>query len=275
MGVDLMAHGGAASDPSQMFDTVNLGYGPDWRETSGRTAVSPRLIAERTLILPVIGQSYLASYVQAQLTPANAKTQNLNLWNGGVYTAAEPLLGDNYDLSSRGSIATRIADKLITDNYCDRAIVIPSCVGGASSTTFIPGGVFNHRLRAIASRLHEFGYTAKLVLCDIGPTDGAAGMSQGTFSANVSAMLTSLSGYGVTCPVMLSKSSYTSGSTYSAITNAQAALWNGTTILQGPDVDAIVGGQRYGGGHYTDTGGNTARDLWLTPIKTYLDAHPL
>lgn len=68
---------------------------------------------------------------------------NLNISNGGIYDAVDPLLGPD---SGAGNYGGRLADKLIDGDVCDRVILAPMAHSGSSVAQWAAAGVLHGRI---------------------------------------------------------------------------------------------------------------------------------
>jgi len=203
--------------------------------------------------------------------------QNICLQNGGVYTAAEPLLGCSGPIEKFGSSgvfiqvsnwATRLADTMRSD--FDRVIVAP--IGRASSRTshWASGGAANHRIKALSARLRDRGYiepsVSIFILQQLGSNDH--GVAAATVTANVQSIAQTFIDEGVTAPFFVAKNTWNITVDATVQTGLMNAV-NGTTILTGADTDTLDGTKRYDDAHFTAAGAADAADLWYDAISSH------
>jgi hypothetical protein len=233
---------------------------------TGRTLVHPAIIAgEDTGVFVTIGQSNGAgaNYVNAAYTPTNAaKNQALNIYDGGVYRAADPVLGADGTVGSWGG---RLADKLIDAGIFDRVVLVPTEVGGTAIAEWQPGADYFDRIiiatrRAVAAGLPVTGYLW---------AQGENGAQSG-YAAALSAIISGVRafGSGFQAPWFIGICTYNAGSENSTIQAEQASVVNGIDIFAGGNTDTLTGGTNRAGDntHLTATGADAAAALWKTAI---------
>lgn len=238
--------------------------------TTGRSVRDPRAVgAESTLVLVGVGQSNIANSQNATYSPAHgAKIDNLNIYDGGLYGAADPLLGASTN-SSGGNWLLRLADKLIDDGYCDRVILAPIAAGNTAVADWAPGGTMNASILAISKRIDAMGAIGarRAYLWVQGENDTGLGTTQVAYQAALGALILGLRATGDVAPWMLGKSTYTGGVTSVEVRAAISASVNGTDILVGADTDSLTGGTyRYDVVHYTAVGADVVAGLWRDQI---------
>jgi hypothetical protein len=89
--------------------------------------------AVRNLVMLMPGQSNIADEAPSAYTPTNAAAiDNLNIYDGGIYNAVDPLLGCAIIQAVGGNPILRLADNLITANLFDHVLLVPMADGGYS-----------------------------------------------------------------------------------------------------------------------------------------------
>jgi hypothetical protein len=266
-----------------------------WNYPAGRTLVSPTLAAERNHIFFIVGQSNSANFVNALYTPSNAKVHQVNLYDGAVYQAKDPLLGpsSNARPASFGSIWGKFGDLLINNNKSDRVILVPIGIGSAYISLFCPtgqglgpgaayAGIFHDRILIAIRHMLRLGYVsgatnvtkAHLIFMQ-GVGDAYILTSQANWQTMFGTIRTAIVNAGWTpdktfVPVETKAGGgLLAGST--AIAAAQAAVNNGTTILGGqPNFDSYDNTNRYDGAHLTATGRDQWATDWYNVISPYM-----
>lgn len=257
--------GFSAPDPYVMQSNSPLSN--ESYDYSGLTQVSPVFVGgESTCVIIGFGDSTISNTVNATYSPTNgSKVQSLSIGNGGVYLASDPQLGAPLTASS-GSLLFRLGDKLISNGTYARVIFCLIGLNSAKIADWATGGVLNYRIPIAAKRLAAVGLTPNFVLCQIGANDTVAGTSQAAYAASLQSAIDSFRAAGVSGPFLTALSTYTSGSTSSAIRAAQAGVTNtGASVYDGPDLDTITT-DRHDGTHFDATGRNSAADLWITKM---------
>src|SRR4051794_37689701 len=110
----MLGNGGGSIDDPFVISQIVAGVGlvdNGYAKLTAKTLVDPRLVSgENTAVIIVLGQSNGANHVNALYTPTNVKVENFGVLNGGLYRAADPLLGCS---GSNGNWLGRLGDKLI------------------------------------------------------------------------------------------------------------------------------------------------------------------
>lgn len=239
--------------------------------TGGKTLRLPRLIpGEQTGVLITAGQSNLGNTLTDTHTPVNGeKIDNLNIFDGGVYAAADPLLGSDVAFGG-GHLATRFADQLITNGKYDRVVIVPIAINGTLLSEWEPSGNLHQLFEVAFHRCAEHGLPVTGVLWAQGESDGLHGRPQAQYEAGFAAMIASIRAAGHSEKWILAKSTYASGAAYPAIQAALLASANGSDILTGPDTDSLTGANREDGTHFSATGAINATALWVESITALL-----
>lgn len=259
------------SDPFTLPDIATL---PGNYNVVSKSIVNPRLIAsENTAVFVVAGQSNAANSGDTPYTPTNAKVHNLNVSNGALYAAADPLVGCSNAVSGvYGNMFTRMADKLVTAGKYQRVILIPIALGGTSIDTWktILFGRINVAFRRAAAQ----GYTVTALLWQQGEADTDLATTQAAYTASFNAMRSKLDDVALTTPWLLAKSTYSNGATSTPIRSAVSGLINGTTLLTGPDTDTLTGTtinrRDADNTHFKAAGAEAAAVLWRDVIMAEL-----
>lgn len=266
--------GGGSIDPLFIPDNANRLY-PDLTSIAGKTQVSPRLNgALKNIILVTIGQSNSVNIGPSAYTPSNSSIDQINLLNGGVYTAADPLVGCYYDVFyGPGNYALRLADKMRTAGWADRAIILPIAVPGTYVADWARGGAVNHRIRAASKRLLNLGYTPSAWIWQQGEIDNQFATSQAAYSASLASVIATIrDDWSTSVPIFITKSSYYNDTTAANVTNAQvAAVDHPNGIWLGADADSLTtaGGYRVDGTHWTNTGADQFATLTKNAMALY------
>ncbi len=263
-----MAATGSPSDPMAPLPIVQA-YG--YRETVGRTLRSPEIIpGETTFTAVVAGQSNCGNYgnfTSVSLTNG-AKIDNLNFFDGGLYSPAYPAIGCE---APGGNWVWQFADKLITGGVCQRVILAPVAVGGTFINAWANDENLFGRITIALRRLAAVGRPADAILWQQGETDGEAGTSQATWQARFGTMKGRVVAAGFDPAWFVARSTLINGVTYSAIRAAQAAVVDGVKVFAGPDTDTLTGGtNRHDNTHFTATGADAAATLWKNAVDAVI-----
>jgi hypothetical protein len=241
---------GSSSDPFILSES----WRPDaWNNGTGYLNVSSRTMrsnsvdtTKNNLILITAGDSNMASVGPSAYTVTNSTVvDNLNMYDGAIYAATEPLLSSTYFTAfGPGGITARVADAFIPT--FDRVICCPCSVGGSTTTMWAAGGVLYDRIPVVMRRLAARGITPDTTNCtfgmiyQIGANDNGAGTSQAAFEANVAQTVARAVDAGFSGKIWIPQYSRLAGSTSATVRAAQAALIDSITYFDGGDIDAIT-----------------------------------
>lgn len=239
------------------FDNNN-GYGvvgsKSLRAVSLNTAV-------RNLVLLTAGQSNMASVGPSAYAPANGSVlDNLNVYNGLNYAAADPLLGSSYhDQLGSGGVSLRVADLLVTNGKFDRVFIVPIAVGGTSISQWRSGGALYGNIAAAMARLNAAGLipgaTGLTFAFVWGQGESDIGTAQATYQAGLGEVLSTLTATGFNGRAFINKQTWNAGTTDANVRAAQAAVVNNVTVFAGADADTLNAASRQADNiHYSDAG---------------------
>lgn len=257
----MFAIGSTAEDPFNAFvDAAQMA------NSAGRMLRPSRLSpSERTYIIVGVGQSMIAASENATYSPTNStKVDNLNVYDGGVYAARDPLLGCGA-FNAGGLWLSRLADKLIDADLCDRVILVPVGRGSTTVQDWNPDGFMFPNLLAASRRLSAKGLVASAYFWMQGQANAGA-ISRSEYRTQLLSIINGIRGHGFAAPWLLGKETYVSGVTDANIRGAIADLVNGQTILAGADTDTLGASNRYDGVHFNATGADSAGTLWKSAV---------
>lgn len=262
--------------PSNIYslDYTTAAQGNIYSDTSGKGGVQSASITggQSTLVLLVVSQSISASSTPTAYTPTNALAQQLNINDGNVYKAIDPLLGTTGQPPSGstfgGSVTSRLIDSIITASKFARVIAIPVSIGGTTVNDWSPLGPWNGRLRVALLRIRSMGWIGNpdvtfRVLYDQGTNDNTAGTSQAAWQASFQQVVAFINSFGLGKPkICIAQDTMASNVTSSAIRAAQSAVVDNVQIFSAGDWDTLTGGtNRQDGTHLTDAGAASAAGL--------------
>lgn len=253
LGSGFAQRGGTSTDPFKI-KFVSSGVNQDTKATTlsanGQT-VNP---AVRNLVLILSGQSNCSDVVPSAYSPTNpTKLDQLNIYDGAIYTAADPLLGTSYPRSAGvavngpGNAYLRLADTFITNGKFDRVVLVPTCLGSTAVADWAPGGdfddVFTLAMRRIAARGITSGVNITIAaIWAQGETDTLRGTGQTPYTDSLNAFITASRTAGFTGIWFVNSESRNVGSTSAAVVAAQAAVVNhGASVWAGANADALAG----------------------------------
>lgn len=283
-----MGGGAGAPDPYKMdfsagefVSQIIPSVGVISNDTSGKAPVarSTYLSApSSTAVIITTGQSNIEPSAAGTYTTTQARSYNLNIYDGGVYPCANPVLGA-YALITGGvnSVNCQIADGLITGATYSTVIVVPNAIGSTLCSDWV-SGVLQRRIVATMNRLLGALLTPALtpgldlwILSHSGETDNVALTPRAPLATcyrNMAAAWAS-AGSGA-ARFFIATESLSSGSVSATVTGAQAdAVASGcTTCRAGANWDSLTGGtNRVGGTHLTQAGAVAAAALDVAVIQ--------
>lgn len=243
----------------------NRGYSDTSAKTVRNTPINT---AVRNLVLIVAGQSNRTSVVPSAYTPSNPTAlDNLNIYDGMIYAAADPMLGCSYIEGGFGTpvigcVALRVADLFVTNGIFDRVIIVPVAVAATQIAQWDTNGVLENRIGAAVKRCIARGIVPGMTnvtfAIEWGQGEGDYATTQADYTAALLRVIANSQAAGFVGRWFVAKQSYANGSTFAQVVAAQVAVVNGTTVFQSADADSLVGANRavYGGDdtHFSDAG---------------------
>lgn len=240
--------------------------------SAGRTQVSS-IVVDRanTKIIIMDGQSEMATANgTSTYTTVNAASHNFNIYDGGIYTSVDPVLGASYDSTiGLSSMATRIADRLITGGKATRVIMVPIAVSNTPWAMYDPaavGSLFT-RFRAAYLRLAAHGLSPDVIITARGATDNVLNTSAASVKASIWAWADGVRALGCTAPIYLGKFTLVSGAVDTTVqAGIDSAIDVGRDIRAGYNADSnltVAGGYRLADQtHLSNTGLTTGANGW-------------
>lgn len=202
------------------------------------------------------GQSNWSNVAPTPFIPVNAAViDNLNIYDGAIYNAVDPLLGTSFVFNQPplgGHPPFRTYDALITAGKCDRFIIVPVSIDGENINEF-DIGFSKDRITVALKRLAARGIIcgATGVRCimsvGIGETDCALGTSQSSFVLSFNNIIARAITNGFVGYVFINRESFVNGAPCTAIQNAETlntptgVINNAANIYLGADMDSLVG----------------------------------
>lgn len=263
---------GSSSDPYILPELS--GYAPGWQNYGGRTLISPLPIGGNTAVFMLFGDSTCSNVVNSLYTPTQSLNQNFNVYNGGLYTTAEPLLGCNINTAnlSSGSYFSRVADSLISNSAFSRVVLVPFGVGGSLLADYAVGGGINGRIAAAYRRVQAAGLDAGHVywFFQCGANDKSAGTSQVSATASITSVVATIRTVS-SANIFIPTHSNFGLATSAAIQAAQAAVIDGVSIFSGGNIDSLaVSALNYWDNtHFNATGAAAAATLATAAITAH------
>ncbi len=246
-------------------------------DLTGRTETSVGMIDERTAVIVVIGQSLSVNEVPTVYVPTNTAIDQVNIQNGKLYKAKDPLLGINVSggtvSDARGTWMLRMADKLIADGYYDRVILVPMAIGNTRVGQWADNSsapyLFN-RINTVALRVRDLGLPCTAIMWGQGESDTSAGTTQAAYASSLQVIINEFKRGFPGTPILVAKESYYYGATSSAVLAAQASVVDNVTVFAGENVDSIGSSGRYDNTHLNETGADQRATLAVAALVAAL-----
>lgn len=263
---------------------------------SGRlkTLVSRQTVNTKLRNLAIIsaGQSNNTNIAPTAYTPKNPdRIVNLNIDDGAVYKATDPLLGcgGNPSPFGPGHPDLRLADLITDQDMFDLVTLAPVALSGSSIQQWDTGpgrGRINVALRRL-KRLGYFvdpGYTLAtnvtvIVIIGDGETNNLLGTDTATFLAGLTNVINATRTEGFAGPVFVAKQTLYNGVVSVPVQLAQAQIVNpAANIWAGANADALFGNVCVGGAscrlvsdnsHWSDAGSASYAAAWLESFYAY------
>lgn len=268
---------------TEPFQSLNL----DTKSLTLRTqTLNP---AVRNLVIIAAGQSNMADVGPSAHSPSNGSVlDQLNIYDGAIYAAADPLLGTSYPRSAGvaiygpGNHMLRLADSFVTAGLFDRVVIVPVGVGATRVDQFEPGSYGGKIIPVALRRLAALGIVAGAnvtitILWGQGESDTDAGTSQAAYTASLNNIIATSRAEGFTGLWFVALMSRSLGSASAAVVAAQAAVVDhGANVWAGPNLDALNGNncsamacRQADDTHFSDAGMASAAAAWKTAMALY------
>jgi hypothetical protein len=172
------------------------------------------------------GDSISSNTVDSLYTPTQTKNHNFNVYNGGCYLPADPMLGCQINPANpaSGVWAARAADLLIGAGAYQRVINVPIAVGGSLFKYWASLGIIGGPFAPTKRRLDTAGLTTTCVFCTLGANDSISGTDQATATRQLKSIIVNIIDAGLTCKIFISRHSTFGNVTSSGVQAAQAAV---------------------------------------------------
>lgn len=236
--------------------------------TDDRVRMEPFVQGPETLVLVTIGQSLMANYVGGERLQGGPEILQINLYDGGLYVAKDPLLGVDTFLPdpAQSNFAIRLARQVIMSNRYRRIVILPIAVGGTHAALWQRGGLFNPRIPVAGQRLRDLGLTASAILWQQGTTDNTLGTSETSYRASLLSVIETFRLAGFTrTPFLVGLDSWYDGVWAEPVRAAQKSVVDPEAfVFAGPDIDQV--GARRDVAHMTEAGAEQQAALWLEAL---------
>lgn len=241
-------------------------------DLSDRVEVARGDVGERTAVIVVIGQSLSVNSVPSPYVPVNANIDQLNIWDGKLYRAKDPMLGINGGKPG-GTWMLRMADKLISDGHYDRVILVPMAVGntrvGQWSDPNLEPYLFR-RINTVGLRIRDAGLPCTAIMWGQGESDTSANTSQASYAASLQKVIAEFKRAIPGCPMLVAQEAYYYGNTNAGILAAQASVVDNISVFAGENVELISPSGRYDNTHLNEAGADQRASLAVNALAAVL-----
>jgi hypothetical protein len=260
-----------------IIQTLFPTFGPVARYNAyvGRTQVSPASLSGTTKGILLIGDSMSANSVPTAYTVTQAQNLNLNVCNGGLYRAADPLLGasNGTGVPLIACFGTRLGDNLVSGGHCTNAVIMSIAYGSTTvgdwSAPDISGssGTFNRDIAVAYQRFVRNGLAIHGVIWHGGPNDVTAGTSQAVYATQLNSVISTIRALLPSVPILVGLCTDNTAPN-AAIRAAQSGVVNhASQIWEGVDTDAYTP-DRFQPGHFSDLGSAAVASDYVTKLVT-------
>lgn len=241
-------------------------------DLSDRVEVERGTIDDRTAVIVIIGQSLSVNSVPSPYVPVNSNIDQLNIWDGKLYKAKDPLLGINGNKPG-GTWLLRMADKLISDGHYDRVIIVPMAVGntrvGQWSDPSLEPYLFR-RINTVGLRVRDAGLPCTAIMWGQGESDTSASTSQASYAASLQKVIAEFKRAIPGCPMLVAQEAYYYGNTNAGILAAQASVVDNVSVFAGENVELIPPSGRYDNTHLNEAGADQRAALAVQALMAAL-----
>jgi lysophospholipase L1-like esterase len=240
------------------------------KSIDGKTAVRLDL-SLNNCVLAIFGESHASNVVTSAYTPSNSGVLNFNIYNGGTYSAVDPLLGCSNAASplGPGNAYTRLGDAIQGTGKFNKTVLVPAGIGGTTISQWKVDSF--KRIATSFARLSAVGLTATGVLLHIWSNDKQLGTSQADFATDLAILIARLRTH-YAGPIFIAKSTMFGNAVASGIQAAQTgAIDHPNGIWSLGDMDSLTGGtnRQADGTHLNDTGAASWASLMLSALQAY------
>ena len=235
------------------------------RDVTGKVTADPRgAPGDKTMCFIVAGDSMAGGYHQSTYSMVNpTKVLQLNILDGGIYRATDPLLGQSHwPAPNNRSWMPECADLLIAAGKCDRVVWIPVAIGATQIAEWTVD--LNKSLVVSKKRAEAQGLTVDAVLMQCGSNDVAT-----TQAAYLASSIDCIDRANLGLPWLWAKTTYSTG--FGALAPVRAAidtLVARLDVFVGPDTDDLTGSSRWDNVHFNASGLSVCATRWKNAITT-------
>jgi len=216
------------------------------------------------MVILTFGQSQAANNGESKYS---SKEKVYNYYDSKFYTAVDPLLGAT---GGRGSVWTRLGDKIIEQGLCDHVLFVPVAFGASGIESWSPDGKLYYRITNAISGLRKYNLEITHIFWSQGSYDSWQHTSEAAekYKAEFMEIVDGIRKCGVDAPIYISVETYSYGNHDSFIQQAQRDLVDvDAKIYPGPNNDDIK--ERWDRVHFSNNGLDKLANLWIEVLKEY------
>jgi hypothetical protein len=217
------------------------------------------------MVALVFGQSNAGSWGESKRT-AGPNVQAF--YKGKLSRAADPFKNTDGD---RGSVWTRLGDKLIAAKLYDKVIYVPFSRGGTEIVRWGPKGDLYRGLLEVIAEAQKAKLTFTHLLWHHGEADNRLKTGTDIYKQQFLGMVQGIRDAGVKAPLFVATASICGEFKLNpALRKAQTDVIAPTqNIFAGPDTDTLDLDMRHDWCHFSNAGLDKHADLWLAILKQY------
>jgi hypothetical protein len=247
-------------------------------ESQGREEIASSNLVGRGVTLIAGGQSNCSNTADGAYVPASPHLYNLNIGDGRLYRAREPLLGcDMAKPGASSNFLTRLGDDILRAGRADYVVLVPSAISGVPAAYWSERGRFHRNVAVTASRVREAGLllrTRCICMWQHGETDCYLATPAHEYTRDVVSVANALQRGLGPVPFITALASTYQFVMSPVIRMGQVAIADrAANRFVGPDTDGIDWTLRHEGDwtHWNAEGAAAAAVAWLETLIPFLN----
>ena len=240
------------------------------KETNDTISLSQFDNSEFTVIF-TFGQSNSASYGQ---TTHECQEEVYNWHNGIIYKAKDPLKGVG---SYKGSVWTRLADKMIVQGISKKILLVPICIGGTKISQWANNGRYHKTIEQTINNLKLNEIEIDLILWHQGESDNIQNTTTNEYVSDFETIRKTFRINEINAPIFIAIASYypTENALMKKQLGCDSLIQNAQYKLIEKHSDIYLGANtdnldkiydRHDGIHFSAIGLEKHADLWIEKL---------
>jgi hypothetical protein len=210
----------------------------------GREIVSPMALGGRIVTIIAGGQSNCSNTAGGYYAPATANLYNLNIGDGNIYRAQEPLLGcDAPNPDAKSNFLTRLGDEILLAALAENVVIVPWAISGVPAWLWAEGGRFHRNVHTVARRVLDAGLAGRskcICIWQHGETDNFIGTPRHEYARQVISVAETMQRILGPVPFVVAQATIYLGAMSPEIRAAQGDVADlRTHRYVGPDTDSL------------------------------------